>query len=46
MNMTAIRAFELGTISRDSRLRGEKKVRDLFDLDSRVLEREMAMRAK
>jgi len=45
-NMTAIRALELGTVSGDTRLRGEKIIRNLFDLNRGLHEREMAMRAK
>jgi len=45
-DMTAIRALEMGTVSSDTRLRGEKIIRDLFDLNRGVHEREMAMRAK
>jgi hypothetical protein len=44
--VAAIRALELGTDSSDTRLRGEKIVRYLFDLNSGVHEREMAIRAK
>jgi hypothetical protein len=44
--VAAIRALAVGTDSSDTRLRGEKIVRYLFDLNSGVHEREMAIRAK
>ena len=45
-NVPAIRASELGTVNGDIRLRGEKIIRDLFELNSRVHEREVAIPAK
>jgi hypothetical protein len=45
-NVTARRAFELGTFSGNIRLRGEDKISQFFDLNDRMHEREMAIPAK